>query len=293
MRAFLAILLYFLAVMLGAALLLPWVAPWLAQIPPEKLLRHVGRLLLYLVFFLMIRWLGVNNRRDLGYDLARGRFLAQMGLGWLAGLWLLGSLVFLLWLLEIRYYAPAGSLADVGRHIVSNLIGGAISGILIGLLEETFFRGMVYSAVRRESGIAVAVVLSSAFYAAMHFISASAPPAGTPLAWDSGLALLPSVGSNLLDLGHLDSFIALFVAGVLLALVREYTGNIALAIGIHAGWVTVIKETKYLLDTNRASDLIWLVGSYDEISGLLGAVLLSLSTLPLIARIRRRERGKA
>jgi len=293
MRSFAAILLYFILAVLIAALLVPHFSPLFPEVLPEKMLRHLGRLQLLIGFFLMIRLLGVNNKRDLGYEIPRPRFLLLTGGGWLAGLLLLGALVLLLWLLEIRYYAPAGPSDVIGRRIMTNLLSGTFAGLLIGFLEETFFRGMVYSAVKKESGIAAAVLLSSALYAAMHFLVAAPLPAGGPLVWSSGLSLLPSVGSNLLDPSHLDSFIALFTAGALLALVREYSGSIALAVGIHAGWVTVIKLAKYLLDTNPSSDLLWLVGDYDGISGLLGAALLALTALPLIHWIRLRENNQS
>ncbi|MBU0500998.1 MAG: CPBP family intramembrane metalloprotease [Gammaproteobacteria bacterium] len=293
MRTFTAVLALFLLVALSAALLVPHVAPFFPAVPLEKMLRHLGRLLLLLGFFFMIRPLGVNNPRDLGYETTGPRFLALMGGGWVAGLLLLGFLVVMLWLLDIRYYAPAGDPEAVGIRIATTLIGGAFVGFLIGFLEETFFRGMVYSALRKESGIAAAVVLSSTIYAGMHFLVATPLPEGTALTWSSGLSLLPSVGGNLLDPRNLDSFIALFTAGALLALVREYSGNIALAVGLHAGWVTVIKLTKYLMDTNGSSGLLWLVGNYDGISGLLGATLLALTCLPLILMLQRRERGQS
>lgn len=289
MRSFAAILLFFLMVLLLTAALAPQISPWFSSVPLEKMLRHVGRLFLLIGFFLMVRLLGVNNKRDLGYETTRSNFLAQTGYGWLTGLLLLGVLVALLWLLEIKYFTHGMVSGDYGMRFFQKLISGMFTGLLVGILEETFFRGMVYSAVRKESGIAAAVLLSSALYAAMHFLVAAPLPAGSPLIWSSGLSLLPSVGSNLLDPRHLDSFIALFTAGALLALAREYSGNIALAVGIHAGWVTVIKLAKYLLDTNPSSEMLWLVGDYDGISGLLGAALLALTALPLIHWIRLRE----
>ena len=79
--------------------------------------------------------------------------------------------------------------------------------------------------------------------------------------------------------GFADSFIALFAAGLLLSLIRERSGNIALCIGIHAGWVLTIKLTREV--TNAATDApaAFLIGSYDNIIGWAAAVVLGLVTL--------------
>ena len=76
-----------------------------------------------------------------------------------------------------------------------------------------------------------------------------------------------------------DSLIALFIAGLFLSLVREKTGNIALCIGIHAGWVFTIKMTKEVthLDTNAST--AFLVGSYDNIIGWAATGVLGVVTL--------------
>jgi len=83
--------------------------------------------------------------------------------------------------------------------------------------------------------------------------------------------------ANLADIGRIyDSFVALLVAGLLLAMVRERSGNILWCIGIHAGWVMVIKITKYLTDTNTAQGHPLWIGHYDNVTGLLAFLWLTL-----------------
>ena len=72
------------------------------------------------------------------------------------------------------------------------------------------------------------------------------------------------------QLGHVseiaDRFIALLVAGVFLSMVRERTGSVLWAIGIHAGWVMAIKIGKKLTDSDPYAAASWLI-SNDGITG--------------------------
>ena len=79
----------------------------------------------------------------------------------------------------------------------------------------------------------------------------------------------------------LDSFLTLLLVGLLLAGVRERTGAIAACIGLHAGWVCVIKATKDLTAVNAGSDWSFLVGPFDGYTGWLvagwGVVLVAIA----------------
>ena len=68
-----------------------------------------------------------------------------------------------------------------------------------------------------------------------------------------------------------------FVAGVFLSMVRERTGSILLPIGIHAGWVMIIKLAKYLTNTSYVDGQasFW-VGEYDHITGWMASLWLGL-----------------
>jgi hypothetical protein len=51
------------------------------------------------------------------------------------------------------------------------LFDGIASGLIIALIEETFLRGAMRTAITRESGAALAIGLTSVLYAAFHFVS--------------------------------------------------------------------------------------------------------------------------
>jgi hypothetical protein len=82
-------------------------------------------------------------------------------------------------------------------------------------------------------------------------------------------------------LAILDAFLALFAVGVVLALVRSATGNIAACIGLHAGWVWVILVAHAISEPQEASPLRFLLSRFDGFVGWLVCVWTLLLTVPL------------
>jgi membrane protease YdiL (CAAX protease family) len=85
-----------------------------------------------------------------------------------------------------------------------------------------------------------------------------------------------AVFTDVLQWRHLDSFVALVMVGVFLALVRERTGHIGWGIGLHAGWVFVIQVTRRVTEEDPQAPLAFLTGDYDGVIGWLGAAWISL-----------------
>ena len=86
------------------------------------------------------------------------------------------------------------------RTEILSFIG--LSVIAGPVAEEILFRGLLYPALRDRLGIKLAVVLSSALFALVHF--------------------------------HAPTFLPLMFCGVMLAMAYEYSGSLLLAILIHA-----------------------------------------------------------
>lgn len=81
----------------------------------------------------------------------------------------------------------------------------------VGIGEEVFSRGYVYGVVKRRGGIAAAVVVSSVLFALIHSMNAA-------------------VFSNVFPMLNLT------LAGVMLALFREWSGGLWVPIGVHMTW---------------------------------------------------------
>ncbi|MGQ0429985.1 MAG: CPBP family glutamic-type intramembrane protease [Gammaproteobacteria bacterium] len=271
---------WFLAAIAGTLLLAAALAypVWqLAQaFEPEwefhKVASRLWQLLLLAGIVLAVRRLGLVRRDDWGYGEARAEFLRRFGIGLAIGL--ATMLPMSLAMLALGIVEPA---AGIGPAALARLVAaGAVTGLAVAVLEETFFRGLMYRAIERESGIAAAVACTALVYAAIHFL-ARARIGNAEIGWDSGFELIAVVLARFAaPLAILDSFITLALVGVLLALVRYRTGGIAAGIGLHMGWVCVIKTTHW--STSPAADSRWsfLVGSFDGYTGWLVAAWAAL-----------------
>jgi len=183
----------------------------------------------------------------------------------------------LLLLLGARVAEP-GDIHSV--EVLYALLSGLLSGILVAFIEESFFRGAMQYQMRRNTPLLATVFMTNLLYAAVHFTRPPIPAEGIIIDWNSGWEMLAGMFHQFEDFaGIADSYIALFAAGLLLSLVRERSGNIALCIGIHAGWVLIIKLTREVTDANSNTPAAVLIGSYDNIIGWAATAVLALVTL--------------
>jgi len=280
MPVFFAFVAYLLGALLLAALLLPVLYPGIDALFGDEAEPSGALYRLAMLFMLIgLPWFLKHQRlfdwREIGFTLPARRAWAAVFKGAGLGAAVLAVLVAGLILAGARVWSPAGDL-DAGE-LLETLAGGLIGGLLVGLIEETFFRGMMHGGMRRTLAFWPTALLTAAFYAAVHFMRPARLPAGAELDLAASLAML---GEGLAGLGEVaaihDSFLALLVAGVLLSMVRERTGNVCWVIGIHAGWVLVIKLTKPLTDTATSEGLSPWIGHYDQVTGWLAAIWLAL-----------------
>jgi uncharacterized protein len=248
--------------------------------PFHRIGERIGMLALLLGFVLVAGRLKLADRASLGYGLARPAFIREMlialALGVLSMLAVVGIMT-VLGLLEWSGAVAHSTAAALGRVIVR----GVLTGFAVAFIEETFLRGAMHTAIERESGTRAAVLLTAVLYSATHFFATYhiAPDRVTPY---SGFELL---GGTLRAFAHpagiADAFLALFAVGVVLALVRAATGNIAACIGLHAGWVWVIQVAHELTQPRRDAPLSFLLSRFDGVVGWLVLAWTVLLAVPL------------
>jgi len=269
---------YFLLYVLGAyalAALLSVPLTEAAGIPQHKFISRGGLLLAVLGFWPFLKFLGLGNKADLGYDLPARRFHLQLLQGLLLGILILACLSAALLALEIRLINGP----KFQPWLPKILLQGLLSGLAVAFIEETFFRGAMFSAIRRNGGIAAALLLTSLLYAALHFLKPQPLPDGSAVDLAGAVTGYLSAFTYMFRWEHLDSFVALFLVGLFLALVRLRTGHIAWSIGLHAGWVMVIKTAHSVSYYDHRTELSWLAGSYDGMIGWLAAGWIGLLCL--------------
>lgn len=255
--------------LLATLVAVPLVATGWIDEPPQRILGRLAQVFMLLGLWPLLRACGCANAAALGFAIGRRDLLRAVAWGWVIGVLMLGALALALVALEVRVPRP-WSLALAVR-VLERAGGALLAGLLIALLEELFFRGALFSAIRRRSGLATAAIGSAGLYALVHFLKPTALPAGVAFDWSGAAWMVGRVFTGFPGWQHLDSLLALFVAGLLLAQVRERTGHIGWGIGLHAGWVFVIAVTRGLTVDDTDATLGVLNGTYDGVIGWFAA----------------------
>jgi uncharacterized protein len=269
MRAFLGLLVFLaLALVAAAALAYPawWLVSFVSEQPIHRVMHRIAMLVAFIGLIWIFRYWQVANKESLGYGLPRAVFVRHLLLGSICGAAIMLPLMLTLFGLDIR---DVKANVDWGLIAMAGVIGGGLlSGLVVAFIEETFFRGALFSAVRRESGTVLAIVLPSLLYASVHFLGGRLRLPREAIEWSTGFAVLAKLlEAYATPLELVDSFLALFCVGVLLALVRLRTGSIAACIGLHAAWVCTIALVRKMSLVEEQADARWLVGSYDGVIG--------------------------
>lgn len=258
---------------LAAALSVPLMQTGWLDYPPERVLGRLAQVFVLIGLWPFLKAMGLADRQSLGYGVSRSRFLATLSLGWALGVLILLALALALFELRIRVPDPE---ALSWPFVATKVVQASIGGLLIGLLEETFFRGALFGAIRRREGVFPALVWSSLLYAALHVMKPGALPGGVPFDASGVQTMVAGVFLDIFQWRNLDTLAALFTVGVFLGLVRERTGHVGWCIGLHAGWVLAIQVTRAVSDGNPDSALAFLVGDYDGMIGWLAMVWIGL-----------------
>lgn len=115
------------------------------------------------------------------------------------------------------------------------------TGLVVSIIEETFFRGLLFQALKARLAVAGALLLSSALYAAAHFIAPVKTYVYPGFGFMVGFDYLAQIFGRFGMPGVLSGILGLALVGAVLCLVLHRSGSIFLCIGMHAGWVVGMK----------------------------------------------------
>lgn len=238
-------------------------------------------ILLFLSYRARISWAGLGLRLD---RVGVKQFVIGSGIGAL----MMAVCVVLLMFLGVRQGDWTTLLKDA-PHLAKVLIQACLTGILVGVIEELLFRGHVLALLQREVGPIHASIISSLYFSSLHFLK-------SPKSLDQGseaclanMATVADAFTKVLTQDHVDSLAALFLAGVFLCQVRlSGDRRLGLCVGLHAGWVFVVKLTRGLTEFNSNHPLAFLVGSFDYVVGWLVALELATVVALMHARLGKR-----
>ncbi len=242
--------------------------------PFHRIGGRIGQLVLLACLVLLARHLRVAERASWGYGLPRKDFLRELAKALGLGVATMLPIVIVMALVGLRTWK--GGVAPDAELLLKLTFKGFATGIVVALIEETFLRGAMFTAISRESGARLAIVLTALVYAATHFfVSYRIPPDAVNAM--SGIDLVTGTLNRFSDpfgmhdphQAIFDAFLCLFAVGVLLAAVRAATGHIAACIGLHAGWVWVITFMRETTQPNEGHPLRFLLSQFDGVVGWL------------------------
>jgi uncharacterized protein len=251
----------------------------------HRVVSRIAMLVLIVELIWVCRHLQLRAKRDYGYGLPWRVFLKR-SVGWgVIGMLTAAVGGAFLWLTGLRVLDPAFIVSPAS--LIKVFLIGLSSGIAVSLLEETVFRGALHTAIERESGAWTAALLSAPLFAVLHLYAKARIPV-EELSWISGFDL---IGRSFAPLAHpaliADSLLSWLVVGLILSMARILTGNIAMAVGLHAGWVVILRMLQESTISGSSPRFSLWVGKFD---GLLGLWLLPWGVLIALALWATRAR---
>ncbi len=287
MKSFFKFLLIFSSILLVSATL----APILFDFLPFKFERIFNRLVM--VFSLIAIFVNVRIRREtfIQYGLLGNQNKMKHFWKGFASAWVVLSLFGLAAVLAGQArWAPR---LEAGL-LVFSFFKNMTAAVLIGFIEEFFFRGFIFSTLKNRLGLGLGVsfVATSLFYSLIHFVSGESPFVGPdPTFWDS-LRLMSAPFSSLLNWRPIwTGAVGLFLFGLILNGLFLRTQSLYPSIGLHAGCVFFVKMDSLFVDFLGKAPLWW--GSSQIYDGVIGWVFLGLLGLGVMGfmfkSVRERE----
>jgi membrane protease YdiL (CAAX protease family) len=246
------------------------------RFPLSKVITKSTQLFLVLSIFPAMAYLKLN-KGDLGFA-AKAVFFKQVLLGFSLGFATLMPVF-------ITEYALGIHIIDQTQHWTAGLLAekaliSLLLALLISMIEEPIFRGILFAGLKKNLPVIAAIIISSAYYAALHFLDSKTEIPLQQADLFSGFTLLGEAFANLMNPQILSAFLALLMVGIFLGVLRtNIKQSLGLCIGCHTCWVWQIKMSKSLFNTDSSSEYLYLVSSYDGVIGPLVTGWLSLALI--------------
>lgn len=130
-------------------------------------------------------------------------------------------------------------------YVFSRIAKAIGTGIIVSLIEESFFRAMLFPQLIPRVGAVLAAVITSLVYSGAHFVAPVKTWKFQEGSWFIGFDYLSAVLSRAWTSEMLLPFLGLFLVGLVLAHIFYVSRNIYLCLGLHTGWVFILKCCNY------------------------------------------------
>ena len=240
----------------------------------RQLINRSAQLFLVLSIFPAMAYLKIS-KAELGFA-QRPVFLKQLLQGFGLGFMTLIPVFIVLYVLKINVLdeTQVWTIGLLAKNMTINLL----IALLISLIEEPLFRGIMLVSLSKKLPVMAAILISSIYYAGLHFFSSNTDIPVQDITLFSGFKLLGEAFAHLMNPAILSAFFALLMVGIFLGVLRtQVKASLGLCIGCHTCWVWQIKMSKKLFDTDYSSPYHTLVSNYDGVVGPLVAGWLMLA----------------
>ena len=240
----------------------------------RQLINRSAQLFLMLSIFPAMAYLKIS-KAELGFA-QRSVFFKQLLQGFGLGFMTLIPVFIVLYVLKINVLdeTQVWTIGLLAKNMTINLL----IALLISLIEEPLFRGIMLVSLNKKLPVMAAILISSIYYAGLHFFSSNTDIPVQDITLFSGFKLLGEAFAHLMNPAILSAFFALLMVGVFLGVLRtQVKASLGLCIGCHTCWVWQIKMSKKLFDTDFSSPYHYLVSNYDGVVGPLVAGWLMLA----------------
>jgi uncharacterized protein len=204
------------------------VVPFIVSVDFESFFHRSLLIALLVLLWPFLRWARVRRLHDLALepnrhwtrDLSAGFLLAA------APLLCCGAV-----LLALHFFSPRGT---INWFALAKVAGAAV---VVPIIEETFFRGLVLGLLLRSGHKYMSIFATSALFSVVHFLKAP-ERTSTIVTWGSGFNSIAhsfSQFSNPMLVGA--ALTTLFLIGWIMADGRVRTRSLWLPMGLHAGWI--------------------------------------------------------
>ncbi|MBM4053267.1 MAG: CPBP family intramembrane metalloprotease [Planctomycetes bacterium] len=287
------ILLLFLLILFASSIIAPMVKMFLDAFLPSnsffvklldyengsynfaRVMRRIIMAVAILFIFLLRKSLMFPSFGTIGLKPSKGCW-QQLQMGFLISI---GMFIFYFTFLYI--YGTITFQMDIKSFgsLFGKLLSLILIAVIVGCVEELIFRGFIFQSVLRDTKVLFAVFFSSIFYSLLHFFKSDflATPGFQPFV--GFIVVYQSFANIILNIAEiLPLIIGLFIVGTILSYAYLKSNSLYLPIGLHAGWVFLIKANRLFFDF-VGSKSGWLFGDRKLINGLIGWIFLIVTLL--------------
>jgi hypothetical protein len=200
------------------------------RMPFHRYLSRSMQVVAILLLWPLLHSLHIRSLEELGLTSSRC-MLRDLAAGFLAGI---PSFLVLL----VAFLISGAFELHIGWHapLIPRII---LTSVVVALVEEFLFRGVILGFLRQFLGTGVAIIVSAVIFATLHFLNLPSSGAHEEApSWWSGLVALTALGKGLPPWPILGwAFATLFFAGILLGWMTTQTGALWASIALHGSWI--------------------------------------------------------